>query len=471
MDNMDGVKRNGVHRVSTFSPNDLGPASPYYQQVEQLYDMVQDTQLLDELMMSLDHFDFADEGLDEYQRWEEMAMSIFGDRLEMLCDIIDSEPQVEPQMPPAPSPMRVYNRVGERTIVDVGSGDCKNLSKAKTSCVATDIMPVENIHMPVKQIDATTPDIVKEAMSNNAILTSYNSLTQLKSLDCVKEVDGLHVYPDTEYIRHEMKAELDTDGGVEVLRHKFTDYVHDDLERGDEVCPGYKCKTFYAPRKIRLKKISYINSTGFKVPIRDLDYRPCGKTTPKYDGLCLMLDGYSKRLVTRDGIGVRLDHELDFVLHLEKLPKHGKAEAYVLLRVLEYRGFVPFHGLGSLESFCQSVDLRIDDVKVHPPGSEALVCYPVDGVIARHNDVDYRWKTTYTVEVENIERVSQAIEKLGHEPVFLTTGSGLCEYKVWARKDAIVFDLVGPRRDKTEETDPAVIVRYAYFTGNVSSRE
>jgi len=464
---VEGVERGAVNRVSTYVPDTPGRVHELYGLVDSLFDFMQEDDMVQQIAKFSLGFVGPDGELDD-EAFIQAALDQFGDRLDRICDIAEGDfPQTgEFEMPPAPSPSIVYNRISSgRDVLDIGSGDCTKVSRCKKKkVIASDKFPRENPHMKVVQLDAEK-DLVDFVETNNEpLVMSFNVLTQLDDLTQVSQVDGIHVYPDTSYIR-EQGVELQGDHLV-VGEHR--DRIHPVLESGSPFVEGYKTISFFASQRLDYVPQGYVESRPFKFPIRDAEYQLGYPSTPKYDGVCMLLtdDGNQAMIRTRNGRATVLSGGgLQLGVFLEKLPKHGPPDCFVLLRVLSYRGFNPFHGLETLRRFTASVKMKIGGKPVVAPLDPRLAGKPTDGLIFRFADVDYRWKPVYTVEViDHVATVCTLADKYGIGAEFPDPGTGLCEYKITRRGDIVVFNCLGPRRDKSDPTPIKAIVNYISLT-------
>lgn len=446
---------------STFLPS-IGEPNPTYNALSDLYDAVSQPSVLDDIAAIVEMFIVNGE-LDEaaYLRYVE---DHFGKELDDLIDVYENAEPVPETMPPAPSPKVLYNRVADVKVVDIGSGDCAKLSKCQAqSVVATDVLPVENVHYGVVKLDASYELRDFMETKSDSIITSYNSLTQLKDIEQVKEFDGIHILPDMEVVKALMPVHID--GGT------VTYGDHRDLDvniKGDEASEGYIVANTFASRNLRFRARGKIKVGSVpNVQVENIFYRPPNlRSTPKYDGVCYFLLSQRGRvaLVNRRGIGYSMesgDSVPDFILSLEKLPLVGVPRAFVLLRVNKWRGYYPFHGANCLESFTSKVRILLSGCKVFHPGDEALAKYASDGQIFRIAEIDFRYKARHTVDVYNPGKLIQQLEdKYGYvidcEP---PVDEMLKEYTIHNENGKYRFEFERYRDDKTNETSVESVAR------------
>lgn len=446
------VNRPSTYVCDSFSPN------PYYDKLANLYESVSGS-----LDFEVDISLFVDEDgeLDEERYLAFMEME-YGDELDAVLEsFIDTEERA-PTMPPASAPAEVYSRVEECEIVDIGSGDCTKLSRCQAmGVVATDKSPQENRHFEVKQLDAEDLTDFMSQFKVEKVLTSYNVLTQLEHLDDIKLHDGIHLYPDTQFMRDHMGCEL---VGEKLLRSKgrkgvvYEDHIHEELERGETVTTGYKIQNYFRDERVECKTLGRVKMKGFTCPIEDVQYRlPNLAATRKYDGICMMLmiNAGVGWLKMRNGYGIALESErkISTLLLVEKLPKVGKPEAFVLLRVLKHKSWYPYHGLSTLENYCSAVKLTIDGVRIVPPGDTRLDDYAYDGYIYRSQEVDFRFKEKVTVDIVNICTLIVDLEEqygLDCHYTGLPTNA-VMEYEIKREGDRYKFCPLSVRKDKTFE--------------------
>lgn len=312
-----------------------------------------------------------------------------------------------------------------------------------------------------------------DRQKTKAVVTSFNVLTQLKDLGQVSDHDGIHIFPDTLYMRENMSVKID---GNKLVQEKYEDYIHQSLEQADYFEDGYKCVSYFAPAKIDVTPVSYSRGEPFSVVIRDLEYIPVSafKPTPKYDGILMRLDltGGEGTLRTRSGLTTKVQTSFGgrLALLLEKLPKIGPPRAFALLRVLFYKSYVPFHGLMTLTNFATKVRFKIGGVRILAPSHDDLSDYDSDGQIYRIGNTDYRYKLDWTVDIEDTSRLERRLaEEYGLEVTFSDRIEGLSEYRIIKRSKSVEFVPIMRRLDKTSETPIRVVVRYiTIMTGNAN---
>lgn len=414
------------------------------------------------------------------------------DVMEALYSMIDrfeAAPLVPATMPPAPHALKLYSRTSDDAYVaDIGSGDGNKAAKSQSKITCYDVLPGEE---KVHYLDAD-----REKIPEVDVLTSYNVLTQLENPSRLLERDSLHVFPDIDYIVTATGAECVGERKYKTVlgEKEFIDYDH--ALPGDEISEGYKCITGYAAAALDLTITPQpVIDKPFTVPIRDTKIELAGPATPKYDGTALRLTfaGGTASLTARNGKGVvmgfksrehyckackchyagsscfgrRCSSELstvsrntrlpkDFILFMEQVKSGGK-EHYILLRVPLYGRMVPFHGLENLRNFCERIKISINGVPLQAPGSPGLGLLPADGLIYRHNFMDYRLKEMYTVDLKNVRRFVQAAYRKG----FVVEVDSSVDFKLermreyYLTTDAGVYYLrfCRSRPDKTTETD------------------
>jgi len=387
-------------RPTTLVNTDSSP-NPFYSKVDALYDAAE-PKLLDDIG------DFVDElqaqGLDEAEIMS-CLMEKFGDSVDKLIDVFENTPETPQPLPPAPSPISLYSRVDAVPILDIGSGNCSKLSTCQSKVIATDAFPQENNHFPVRQLDFYGPDFepAKEIICGNEyrVVTSFNAVTNVADAEGVYNCDGLHVFPDIEHLK-KFHGAVEVEGGA--VTAGYTDLYNQITSRGDILSPGYKIMTTYAEAKYRFEPVGFAQGEGFSPVIRSLHYAKDLQSSPKYDGVAMILNcGKEASLRVRSGLAVKLDDvsptKGNFTLMLEKLPKDGPAQAYVLLRVYHYKNWFPYHGLDSLKMFCERIKVKIGGISVRPPGHHLLDDFPTDGVIFRDGEEDFRYKDISTVDL------------------------------------------------------------------------
>lgn len=444
---------------STFLPSDNTP-NPVYHQVDDLWMAVHDNDVMDGIAGVVEKF-VVDGELDEVAFLEYVELH-FGEGLDGLIDTYMDGKSVETIMPPAPSPKILYNRVADCDVVDIGSGDCEKLKRCQAKVTAVDCEVVENPHYVVNKLDCNIELLDFMEQRPGAIVTSFNSLSQLHNVGQVVQYDGLHVVPDIKHVKKIATLGADEYGDY---WGKFKD--RDNGLAGDVITEGYLGVNTYAERRIRFKPVRRTKIDCDLLPqCEDIYYRPIGYTsTPKYDGECMFLvsKGGSYFLISRDKTGYRLTSggAPDMVLMLEKLPRVGKPEAFCILRVMDYNGYYPFHGYQNLWNFFKNVNVRIGGVRLYPPGHSDLARFDTDGEIFRMGQLDFRFKTHLTVDIPDPMALIKSLEsKCGYVIDCPDPHDGLCEYELQTSGNGsyrLVY--VRDRPDKTNATSVDKIAR------------
>nr|QFR59050.1 MAG: hypothetical protein [Dongxihu virus] len=412
------------------------------------------------------------------------------EKLYKMLDRFEQAPLVPPTMPPAPQSLQLYSRTADDAYVaDIGSGDTKKAAKSNSKMKFYDINPTDE---KVTAFDADT-DMLPEA----DVYTSYNTLTQLRSPERLMEKDSLHIFPDIDYIKNTMGSEIKGDGTIitKTGDKTFTDFDND--LPGDTVSEGYKCITGYSRGYLSLMTTNRVVRTrGFGVPVKDTMTELQGSATKKYDGVALLLSfrGGLASLVTRKGLGVELSHNItdsycdvckwfytgdqctskrcrkksvalaprsyapkDFDMIVEKVRRPDGKNEYVLLRVLNYGRFVPFHGLASLRQFCAMIKITIDGDRIKSPDDPSLLDLPHDGLIYRDGGMDYRLKSACTIDLYSPTAFVEYAMENGYQVDYDRIGKNegqMFEYSI-CRSNMGRFIMTEERRrfDKDKETD------------------
>lgn len=451
--------------------------NPYYNKVFQLADCPEY-----EFVMGLVGDKSEEEELADLLTNPEVMEALY-----LMLDRFDEVPMVPPTMPPAPQSQILYSRTTDDAYVaDIGSGDGKKAAKSQSKITFYDREPASP-NVQVLDVDRSDlPDV--------DVITSYNTLTQLRDPTKLLEADSLHIFPSVSYVKTRMGSEehqgyLITKIGDKVFKDRNDHIV------GDEVSEGYLCMTGYKRSELDLELTRKpAMSAPFDIPIRDTKTELAGPATKKYDGVALKLSFQRglATLTTRKGKGMVLDFysedvycpkcrshyrgklctnyrcrsskgiklmesrlPKDFILYIERV-KCGIETYYVLLRVVLYGRMVPFHGLENLKSFCKKIRITIDGIRLLAPGDMALATLPFDGYIYRHGFCDYRLKTVYTIELRSTDRFQQAANEKGYVVEVdghMSDGNGLAEYYLTTSKGIYFLRFHRMRYDKDHETD------------------
>lgn len=451
-------KRAGVERTSAYVPRG-GTPNVFFNKLAKTYEELGCNGAFDDFLWNIDlNTSLSDDELVGFLLHD----TEFDQSLDKLLDTYTTEELLRDVMPPAPNAGVVYNRVENAEIIDIGSGDCAKLSRARARKVtATDVVKVANVHYEVVELDATKElnDFVM-SFKNAKVVTSYNVLTQLDSIDQVMEHDGIHLYPDVQYMRDNLQVEV-FDKGVKL--GKYTDFDHPELQDADVVSEGYLIKNTYEENRINLALDQMGDlELGFELPIQDQPYLlKSNSVTPKYDGLALKLsvDDSLSYLVARNGKGATLrvlSKQLTPVeCFLEKMPKIGKPQYYVLLRILRYKNIFPYHGTKNLENFVKKVKIKIQGVPVVAPGDPCLDGFSTDGFVQRVMENDYRIKDVPTFDIRNGLALASFLEDSYGIGLDLQGGvqGELWEYAYAGRdKATVLMKAVCKREDKEDET-------------------
>ncbi|MCD1185623.1 hypothetical protein, partial [Leptospira sp. Pond_2020] len=281
--------------------------------------------------------------------------------------------------------------------------------------------------------------------------------------------DGLHLIPDHQLLKR-MGVASQQEGRV-VVHTPFGDYQdYPVLLGGSTTEPGYLLAATYREREIAIqlgdplqieyKPVSECTPCGFS----DMDLYDLG---PKFDGVFHELEVKDQQayMVERAGkqrIGSVEGFEEHLCLHLEELEK-----AYVLLRVVSFRGYVPPHCGDSLRAFLSRVKMKINQKPVCPspkwrhghkveltdPWTGCKFKAPVDGVISRKDGRDYYCKYQWTVDLfeHALESLTARLRAAGLTLEW-QPNAGLCEYGVSRELQVVKLVFLRQRLDKTKPT-------------------
>lgn len=440
-----GLNSSGASVVqeTLFIPN------PYYEKFDALVDK---TDVLESLY---DMIDLDDPNVLENMLDNEDVDAMLDD----LIDAFDNTALTKPTMAPPPQAQKLYLRIEEsQTVLDIGSGDGKKASKCQAKITMTDVKPgAKNVvQVPLEEI----------VLKDDVIYTSYNALTQIEHHGDLLEFEGMHLFPDLEYLRAEMGSVcIDDTLRTQSDDKEFLDYDHglggDEIATGYKILNSYKHQTFdFVPGDV------CVQEKEFAVDVKDTNVKMDAPSTPKYDGVAMRLTARGGKIVltTRNGIGVELTSGVDvpeMVLTVEKMPKVGRATHFILLKVDYYKGRIPFHGLSGLKTFVERVNISIGGVKLTWPGDKSCYSLDSDGIIYRLEGRDYRYKTVPTIDVADVIAVGKYLAQKGiaykfvgkYDPVRLK------EFSVYQVDGWFHFLFLGYRDDKNFST-PLATVEY-----------
>lgn len=403
-----------VGRVSNYISDNFSP-NPFYGKVEALLDH---TLELDGMLQYLEDMEDENGELDE-DAAAEALLAQFGGEIDGLMDTWESTEETRPVHPITPAPSDLYTRVVDVPILDIGSGDCNKLSKCQSPYKRpSDLNIVENTHgMLVRKLDATLSDDIMSGLPEEGIVTSFNVYTQLADTAAIQEFDGLHIFPDMEYAEKHLACTLDGEKLITKGKHgaHFEDYKSN--VAGDVHSAGFLCANFYAERKVTFEYDKPKKFAPYVAQMNDVDYMLKVDKTRKYDGVNMMLfsseSGTSLKM--RNGYGYTLKGEnINSIIQVEKLPKEGPAECFVIIRVIKYKKYYPFHGANNLMTFANKVRIKIGGKCLYGPKDPRLMKYDYDGYIFRIAGLDYRYKQEQTVDILDTDAYRDKMLKKGY---------------------------------------------------------
>lgn len=380
----------------------------------------------------------------------------------------DAPTQVAPRPPPRRS---LYGRIADgEKIVDVGAGDCAKIKDQQGRLRITAIDPnVANLETGISH----AREVEVEDLTQTVV--SFNSIVQMPEPVRARmtEVDGLHVYPDHDFLKIYGCAVEQDDGAVAVNVYTHNGplvYVDSKIDLPSlEVSPGYRLAATF-------------ERESYSLPLK-LPKGPKGAYTPKsscgpgagnvvswsqaswkWDGVFYEFEAYDDQayLTGRDGCSSSVPFKMKrLCLHLEYIEK---AKCFVLLRIIMYNGFIPPHCLETLNYFVQRVRIILDGKPVLGPGTlsqppvlRGALC-PVDGIILRENETDYYIKPEWTVDLNpaGVMTIQRRSAEMGFR--LLVSGGvqeGLWEYSVVRAGDDLTLTPMRPRPDKLTGTTAA----------------
>lgn len=301
---------------------------------------------------------------------------------------------VEEKIKP-PFSSALYERIDKGSdIVDIGTGKGSRVSR-----YGSYFNSVVCVDPGVSELVEDFPknwEYKREAFTaTESVVTSFGLLSQLESVEVavVESCDGVHIWPDQQKtISNGLAVDRD-DGKIEVHMGKKI-WVEPRNDWSTEVLDldgVYSATNTYAKREL-----TFTSRARFKGQRTGGIYRrvvsdfPESNLSWKEDGVFneLIAKGGRAQLKQRDGRGLVLEGESpDMVLHLERMP-----DCYVLLRVVKYRKYAPYHSLSLLEKFVRRVKIKIDGRVIRAPRRVLNLDRPpegCDGVVHRAGEQDF----------------------------------------------------------------------------------
>lgn len=393
-------------------------------------------------------------------------------------------PDELPVLGAAPPTTALYGMVGRGVaVVDVGSGNCMKIKRYTGELKITAVDPnLSNEGHVVKQFKGTLAEYSKNNANDN-VYTSWMAVPQLsqEEVDLLQSSDGLHMVPDHDLlldqgvaVKQELKVKVSTLGG-----HYYDNYIK---WPGYAISPGYLlCPMF------KKRKFVYHLDTQQKGPyVPQCDATPAGfydldftDVTPKFDGVFRELENMPSgtTLTGRNGDYLSGPSQFSehFCLHLEELD-----EVFVLLRIVQYRGYVPPHCGSTLRHFCEDVKIKINGKPVLPPppwqqtglASKVSLVWedgdttmffdaPTDGLISRKDGADHYCKHMWTVDLLQAD-VPAVRAALNHEGYTLrimgTWEEGINELTMLRDGPQVTMNIVKTRKDKHTRTSVDTVV-------------
>ena len=393
----------------------------------------------------------------------------FDDELDSVIDAYEDAPEQLPYMPPSPNPVVLYGRImPSQPILDIGSGDGRKAerSKIRDLVLSDKVVPEGNYSRRWVQLDVEEPGL--QEIGEQRVLTSNMLLSQVHNIQNVLDCDGIHIVPDVDYLKTLGAIEAN---GVIVTRFRekeFKDIQHD-YGGGYLVSPGYLGICSFKRRDINILLDRAVRVRPPDLPpISDAKFNLDPYTTPKYDGTQIFFELKSDGTgiaVNRAGHGRILKHDVDFVVQFIAEYIRPK-KLYVLLRLMVFRGFVPWHDVHVLSRFCTKVMVNINCMDLYSPDDPRLSKCPSDGMIMRVCELDYRIKGKVTIDMDKEEwsRYCASFDRnsVPYEMVD-PPGDEITEYLVHEDDGIYIFERIRLRVDKNTTTD---FKTFMYLVGN-----
>lgn len=433
-----------------FTPN------PYYDKMLSLLNS-DNTSLLEDIIAAVQGKDLGSFGNDFSSDLIDSLVDQFDDQLDEIIDTFESTPKVDPYMPPAKPPVVLYGRICPKaSVLDIGSGDGRKAEKAKVEdLVLSDVVvPPGRFSKRWKVVDGTDGPTLRAA-AHGRVVTSYMVLGQLHDIDSVMQMDGIHVVPDVGFLLTSGSSMKDGKIRSRTRNKVWNDYPHD-YGAAYQLSPGYLGVNTYssashwielgAPFRTRPPK-------ALNPLIAMYNTDPCA--TPKYDGIQLhfYLDsGGGGVVVNRAGLARRLSHNVGG--RLEFVAEYCRGH-YILLRVLHYRGFVPWHSAACLKKFTDAKNIDIGGDRLTDPITASGLGLPTDGLIMRKGEEDYRVKDYVGIDVdaETWQTYVDFFEQRDDDyNIDIEPGDGIVEYQYTNNMGVHTFRKLRNREDKCTVT-------------------
>jgi len=390
-----------------FTPN------PYYDKMLSLL-VSGNTELLEAIVEAGESCDLGPYGNDIPASLVDSLVEKFDEQLEHIIDVFEDTPLVDPYMPPAPHSVVLYGRLEQDgKYLDLGSGDGRKAEKAKVNdLVLSDLAIPEGRFSKRWVIQDATDDRTLRERAVSRMLTSHMTLTQLQDIEAVMSQDGIHIVPDVGFLMRVGGVDLGDKVRVRTRNQRFEDYKHD-FGGGFQLSPGYIGVMSYKQQSVwvELACPSRMKPPD-GMPISNARFNIDVDATPKYDGVrvhfTLRADG-TGFAVNRKGLGYRLKHNLG---HDCRFVAEHCRDVYVLIRLLSYRGVVPWHDVSSMELFCSRKRFDIGGEHLCGPKSAKVLKLKTDGLISRIGEEDYRVKDYVGVDL-NAASWGHYMDRLG----------------------------------------------------------
>lgn len=381
-------------------------------------------------------------------------------------------PGVMPNKPPAEE---VYSRLLPGTsIYDVGLGTGEKLKKYAEDLVLEGCDPKCGNH----KFDRKSFGEVGDGKLAGKVLTSYNSLTQLSEneQEKISYYDGVHVFPNIKELSALNVAVPNDDGTYSILDPKGKVWKDRPFEYGGRVSIKqgyYGCNTFSDDEVgLQFEETGEVGQ-GFAT-LSEPGKHLTGELGHKFDGEMVKIEVRDGKVMVRKRNGKIMRGAVvsgrvgNLSMLCEEMSCEGKVVCYILIRLLLWGKFVPFHGGAVMEEFVKRKRLVLNGSKlIHsPPYDESAVLYNgdrpyveiddmrlnVDGVIERACKIDYYEKYIWTVDIQHdeVHEVGKRLQADLEIPIIIKSEQeGLWEYKVEYSEMGLKLEQSRPREDKT----------------------
>lgn len=391
----------------------------------------------------------------------------------------EAVPDARSDLPPPPDRAELYQRITNGTkIHDIGSGDSRKIEQKLSPVTA---------HLDVVYTDPMfnqeTAGMALQKESADAVITTFMAATQFTTEEWEKceEFDGLHIMPDVVQLAG---VGVSRDIGRGLYASEYKDKVFYDrviAAKGYPIRFGYKAVNTYRKEDIEIAIVTSCKQSSthrFDPDATASADLLTGDFGYKYDGI-------AKQIQICDGVVRIFDRNGDYLAGNTKwkgsmvLNVEDVGMCYILHRVVNYRGYIPFHSGACLRWFPKRKRIKINNKPIIGPyyyhseaepyfkdedGSDMII--PYDGIVYRYRERDFYTKWIWTVDVANMDSLVEYLERHCWHVEILKNApdDGLAEYSMRVpRPGRVIFEYSKMRDDKDRiDTNAQVLTKLEY---------